>query len=159
VQALVIHESLTGHTRRAGELIAEELTRAGVSAVACPTTRIDLAALADADLVVVGTWTDGILVVGQRPGRAGRLRKLPAMMGKRAAVYCTYAIDPGRTLDKLSVIVAERGATVLGGFAIHRTRLEQGAADFTDRVLAALDRPAASSGSGSSGKSNKKKKR
>jgi hypothetical protein len=138
--AIVIHESLTGHTRRAGELIAERLTAAGMDAVACATTRVDLAALAAADLVVVGSWTDGIVIVGQRPGRAGRLRKLPAMAGKRAAVYCTYAVDPGRTLDKLSAIVADRGATVLGGFAIHRTRLEQGAADFTDRVLDAFSR-------------------
>jgi hypothetical protein len=140
VSAVVIYESLTGHTRQAGELIAARLTAEGVPAVACPTTRVDHGALAEADLVVVGSWTDGIVVVGQRPGRAGRLRKLPAMQGKRAAVYCTYAVDPGKTLDKLARIVEERGADVLGGFAIHRTRIERGANDFVDRVLGALEK-------------------
>src|SRR5437868_3098552 len=101
MQAVVIYESLTGHTRRAAETIGDGLARAGVDTTVCPITRIDYAALAAADLVVVGSWTDGLLVVGQRPGRAARLRKLlPVVNGKRAAVFCTYALDCGATLEK-----------------------------------------------------------
>ena len=135
MRGIVIYESLTGNTKKAAEVIGAELTKAGIPAPVCPITRVDYQALADADLVVVGTWTDGIFVVGQRPGRAGRLRKLPVMRGKRCVVYCTYAIDFGKTLDKLTAILEDRGAEVLGGMAIRRTNLEGGAKEFVERVL------------------------
>jgi hypothetical protein len=138
VNALVIYESLTGNTRRAAEIVAAEFTHLGVTASTCPTTAVDYAALARADLVVVGTWTDGIIVVGQRPGRAGRLRALPSMQGKQAAVYCTYAVDPGHTLDKLVTIVDGLGAEVLGGLAIRRDHVATEARDFAARVLEAV---------------------
>jgi hypothetical protein len=138
VDAIVIYESLTGNTRRAAGLIAEELGRRGVDATVCPITRIDYQALARADLVIVGTWTDGLLFVGQRPGRAARIRSLPVIDGKRAIVYVTYAIDPGKTIRKLEGIVAERGGQVLGGLAIHRSKLAEGARELVDGALSAV---------------------
>jgi hypothetical protein len=136
MRAVVIYESLTGNTKEAGHRIAAALTAKGVETVACPTTRVDYQALSVADLVVVGTWTDGFLIIGQRPGRAPRLRALPALGGKKALVYCTYAIDPGKVLEKMTAIVEERGATVLGGMAIRRSDIPGGVAEFVDRVLA-----------------------
>jgi hypothetical protein len=136
---MVIHESLTGNTRKAAGLIAGQLDQGGLEIVGVsPANAVDLQALSEAELVVIGTWTDGILVVGQRPGRAGRLAQLPAMQGKRAVVYCTYAINPGKTIDKMMGIMAGRGADVIGGLALHRRHLEEGAADFADRLLGAL---------------------
>ncbi len=141
--AVVIYESLTGNTAKAGQLIAAELAAQGVSVVACPITRIDHQALSEADLVIVGSWTDGIFLFGQRPGRAGRLAKLPVIDGKKAAVYCTYALDAGKTLEKLSDIVAKRGGDMMGGVAIKRDNLPGGAAEFADRLLGAWDKIAA----------------
>src|SRR3712207_1893810 len=115
MRAIVIYESLTGNTRKAAGIIADELQAAGHDAVACPTSAIDYQALHDADLVVVGGWTDGLFFVAQRPGRSGRLRKLPALRGKRAVVFVTYALDSGKTLEKLTGIVEGLGATVEGG--------------------------------------------
>jgi hypothetical protein len=136
--AIVIYESLTGNTRHAGERIARELQASGVPAVACPITHIDYPALAAADVVIVGSWTDGIFVFGQRPGRGGRIwMKLPAIDRKRAAVYCTYAINPGKTLKKLGDIVTDRGGDLIGGYAIRRSQIEEGAQTFVDRLLAA----------------------
>lgn len=139
MNAIVIYESLTGNTAEAGHLIAAELTSAGVNAVASPITQVNLQALSDADLVVVGSWVDGLFFFGQRPGRAGRLAKMPVIDGKQAAVYCTYAVNAGKTLDKLSDTVQARGGNVIGGFAIHRKDLAGGAAEFVDRLLGALD--------------------
>jgi hypothetical protein len=136
---MVIYESLTGNTRRAAGLIGGQLAAGGLDVInLSPANAVDLQALSAAELVVVGTWTDGILVVGQRPGRAGRLQQLPAMRGKRAVVYCTYAINPGKTIEKLMGIVGGRGADVMGGLALHRRHLEDGAADFSGRLLGAL---------------------
>lgn len=136
MHAIAIYESLTGNTRRAAELIVADLVAAGHEAVACPTSAIDYQALHEADLVIVGGWTDGFFVVGQRPGRAGRLKKLPTLVGRRAVCFITYALDPGKALEKLIAIVEARGAVVEGGMTIRRDRLEPGAHDFAERVLA-----------------------
>jgi menaquinone-dependent protoporphyrinogen IX oxidase len=139
MKAVVIYESLTGNTRRAAGHIGDHLAAAGVETTVCPITNIDYAALGAADLVVIGSWTDGIFVVGQRPGRAARLRKLlPAMNGKRAVVFCTYALDCGHTLEKLTRLVQEHGAEVVGGMAIRRDRVDEMVPEFVDRVLNAV---------------------
>ena len=139
MKATVVYESLTGNTASAGQLIAQELTAAGIEAVACPITQVDLQSLSESDLVVVGSWTDGLFVFGQKPGRAARLAKLPVIDGKKAAVFCTYALHAGKTLPKLSRLVSQRGGDVVGGYAIKRSNLEEGAAEFVDRLLPALD--------------------
>lgn len=138
MNAAIIYESLTGNTRKTAHLIGEELTRAGVGVSVSPITKIDYQALEVADLVIVGTWTDGMIVAGQRPGRAQRLRRLPVLDRKRCLVFITYAIDPGKTLQKLTRIMEERGANVLGGMAIKRNDLEGGARDFVARLLQAM---------------------
>jgi flavorubredoxin len=135
VTAVVIYESLTGNTAKAGRAIAAALTAAGLPTEAFPITAIDYQALSDAELVIVGSWTDGLVVIGQKPGRLGRIKAMPALAGKRAVVYLTYAIDPGKALQKLSDAVAARGADVLGGQVIRRDKLDEGVADFVDRVL------------------------
>lgn len=133
--AVVIYESLTGNTAKAGRAIAAGLTAQGLPTQAFPITAIDYQALSDAELVIVGSWVDGLIVVGQRPGRLGRIKGMPALAGKRAVVYLTYAIDPGRALQKMSDAVEARGAEVLGGQVIRRDKLDEGVADFVDRVL------------------------
>ena len=135
MRAVVIYESLTGNTAQAAELIGENLVAEGVSATVFPTTDIDFQALADADLVIVGSWTDGLFFFAQKPARSGRLSQLPLLTGKRCAVFCTFALDPGKTLDKLSDLMRERGADVLGGMTIRRNDLDGGSREFVDRVL------------------------
>ena len=102
---------------------------------AFPIKHIDYQALSKADLVIVGSWVDGLVVVGQKPGRLGRIKGMPALSGKRAVVYLTYAIDAGKALQKMSDAVTARGAEVLGGQLIRRDKLDEGVADFVDRVL------------------------
>jgi flavodoxin len=138
VKALVIWESLTGTTHKAAERIAAGLRAGGVEATVSPVTRVDLAALQAADVVVVGSWTDGLVFVGQKPGRQSRLWSLPYLTGKRAFVYCTYAVDAGHAVDKLADIVRDRGAQVIGGQKVHRFHLERDCAATVQQVLAGV---------------------
>ena len=135
MRAIVIYESLTGNTRKAAELLGRELRRAGTETVVCNITSIDYPARAEADLVIVGTWTDGLVLFGQRPGRSGRLKKLPYIAGKKCAVFVTYAVDAGNVLDKLVAMMEDRGGDVVGGMAIRRNDLAGGSQDFAGRVL------------------------
>jgi flavodoxin len=139
MRAVVVYESLTGNTAKAARLIAEQLTDRGITTAVYPVNKPDYQVLADADLVVVGGWTDGIIIAGQKPGRSWRLKKMPAISGKKAVVFATYAIDPGKVLDKLVAIVEERGAEVLGGMTIRRDRLEESTAEFVDRIVEVLE--------------------
>ena len=135
MNAVVIFESLTGNTRKAAGFIAAELERGGVATTVSPITAVNYQALADADLVVIGTWTDGLVLFGQRPGRSGRLKKLPYITGKKCAVFVTYAVDAGNVLDKLVAMMEDRGGDVVGGMAIRRNDLAAGSQDFAGRVL------------------------
>lgn len=138
MRAVIIYNSLTGTTEKAAHRIASELKALRVDATPVPIDEADDATVADADLVVVGTWTDGIVILGQKPAGKKKLRNLPSLAGKRAVVYCTYAVDPGRTLDKLVAEVEAKGAEVLGGFALARHDLPGDVAEFIDRLTPVL---------------------
>lgn len=137
--AAVIYESLTGNTAAAGQLIADELAKYGIEATASPINAVDLEALSAAQLVIVGSWVDGLFLFGQKPGRDWRLKKLPVIDGKLAAVYCTFALEKGKTLTKLDRIVSSRGGEVIGGYAIKRNDIPAGVEEFVGRLLSSLD--------------------
>jgi hypothetical protein len=139
MKATILVESLTGNTWKAGERIAgllqqEHWTITGLQRVREP----DHAALQDADLVIVGTWVHGLFVVGQGPFGLGAIGKIPMIRGKKAAVFCTFALNPAKTLDKLTNAVIGRGAEVLGGVALNRAKLDEHSEVFVDRLLASL---------------------
>lgn len=141
MKAVVIYESLTGNTRKAASLIAARLAAAGVEVLdVAPTWSVDHGKLQEADVVVIGTWVKGHFVVGMKPAAEGKLGRLPAIAGKKAVVYCTYAINPGTTLERMTRIVEGLGAEVIGGMALNRRKLEAGADEFVARLLGAMAR-------------------
>ena len=99
-----------------------------------PVGQPDHAAIQDADIVLVGTWVHGLFVVGQTPWAAAKISNLPAMRGKRAAVFCTFALNPGKSLDRLTGAVQATGAEVVGGLALHRSKLEAHSEEFCPRL-------------------------
>ncbi len=137
MKVVVLFESLTGNTRRAAELIGGAIHAQGHEVAVRPVTAFDYGELAAADLVVVGTWVDGFIVAGHRPGRPGRLRALPALDRKQTAVFMTYAVHAGKALRKTVKLLEGRGAQVIASKLIKRTDLEGGATEFAAAVLAA----------------------
>lgn len=136
MQVVVTYESRTGNTRRAAQLVAGGLESAGASVTLGPVSRPDYKALAKADLVVVGTWADGLFLFGQRPGSAGKIaRSLPDLWDKRVYSYVTYAFDPGRAHHKLAEMLEAKGAMSLGAAAFHRKRLVDEVTEFVDEVI------------------------
>jgi len=132
----VVYESRTGTTRRLALAIGDECFEQGIRCTTYPTSGVTKDAIAADDVLIVGTWTDGLFAVGQRPGGHRRIERVLAdlagpdgdgLAGKRCLVYCTYAVTPGRTLEKLSALVTAAGGTVSGGLAVRRDRLTEGA--------------------------------
>ncbi|HRE01119.1 MAG TPA: flavodoxin family protein [Ilumatobacteraceae bacterium] len=136
MKAALLVESLTGNTWKAAELVATELQGAGWDITGLSKVRQpDHGSIQAADLVLVGTWTHGLFVVGQGPWGAAALSQLPAMRGKKAAVFCTFALNPAKTLDKMTSIITGVGADVVGGLAMNRRHLERNAHEFAGRLL------------------------
>jgi flavodoxin len=143
MKAALLVESLTGNTWRAAELIADELgqegwTITGLARVKQP----DHAAIQAADIVLVGTWVHGFIVVGVAPFGLATISNLPVMRGKQAAVFCTFAVNPRRSLERLTGAVEATGANVVGGLALHRSKLPAHAEEFAERLVAATAAPA-----------------
>ena len=136
MRAVVIYESMTGNTARAARLIADEVAAQGVEVTIYNITDIGLKDLAEADIVFVGTWVDGLVLFGHRPGRAGRIRSMPVIDGKRVAAFMTYALHAGKALERFARVLDERGATVVAATLLRRDRLEAGVSGF---VSASLD--------------------
>ena len=59
-------------------------------------------------------------------------------MTKRAAVFCTFALNPGKSLDRLTGAVEATGAAVVGGLALSRSKLEQHSEEFASRLVGAV---------------------
>jgi flavorubredoxin len=141
MRAVVIYESLTGNTARAARLIAEAARAEGADVTVYPITAIGLKDLAEADLVFIGTWVDGLVLFGHRPGRAGRLRAMPVIDGKRAAAFMTYAIHAGKALERFQRVLEERGADVVAARLMRRDHLTDGIHDFVRQALATVPTP------------------
>lgn len=139
-KAALVIESLTGNTWKAAELVADGLSQygwtiTGLSKVKQP----DLASIQEADLVIVGTWVHGLFVVGQTPWAAAAISNLPTMRNKRSAVFCTFGLNPGKSLDRLTTAVSATGADVIGGLALNRFRLEEHSEELAARLIDAVD--------------------
>jgi flavodoxin len=138
MQAVVIYESRTGNTARAARLVAAELEARGIAAPTYPVGAVDLNELAAADLVFVGTWVDGLIVAGHRPGGARKLRSLPVVDGKRVATFMTYAVHAGKALDRFARVLEERGATVVASTLLRRGQIDGGVAKFVADAVATV---------------------
>jgi hypothetical protein len=139
VKAAILVESLTGNTWHAAEKVADLLAQerwsiTGLSKVKQP----DYASIQQAELVLVGTWVHGAFVFGQAPWAVSNIANLPAMRGKRAAGFCTFALDPGKSLDKLDRALGDTGAYVIGGLALNRGKLDEHSEVFARRLVDAV---------------------
>lgn len=137
MQIAVVYASKTGNTRRAAELIGTEIEDRGNTVSVQSVDDLDYKFLAESDLIIFGTWVAGHFIVGQKPGDAKRLARVPKLTGKQVALFLTYALNPGKALSKFEKQLTAQGANVLGGYAWNRNALPAGIVDFVDVVLGA----------------------
>jgi hypothetical protein len=138
MRLVVLYESRTGNTRRAAELLGGAAEARGHTVAVHPVRSFDFKELALADAVLVGTWCDGLILLGHRPGSAGQIdRHLPVLTGKPVGVFLTYAINPGKGLRKLARLLESKGAVVVAGRTYRRDRLDdaEAIASLVDAVL------------------------
>lgn len=112
---VIAYDSVGGHTAACARAVAGVLGAGGTTVEVLPLAEVDTRALARADLLVVGTWTEGMVVAGVGPARTTRrwLAGLPSLAGMPVATFCTYGFDPRGTLRTMRSLVEAHGATVV----------------------------------------------
>lgn len=141
MKVAVVYASRTGNTARAATLVGTAIEDRGHDVSIQSVDALDYKFLADADLIVFGTWVAGHFIVGQKPGDARRLARVPKLTGKRVALFLTYAINPGNALRKFEKALTAEGAEVIGGYAWNRSKLPAGVEDFVEAVLESASHP------------------
>jgi len=133
MKACVLYISRTGNTKRLAEAISD-LLKAPVFDI---STAPEPSVVNDFDLLVIGTP-----VMGLRPAPEVQsfVKRLPECTGKKAILFCTYAIKKGGTLNVLEKELSKKGyATVL---SVSKRGLKPSKADFSD-VLDEIDKAVA----------------
>ena len=77
MKVLVLFESNTGNTRTVAESIGGAARAAGAEVNVRSVRHIDLHELSTADVVFLGTWVDGLILFGHRPGGVGASQAYP----------------------------------------------------------------------------------
>ena len=102
MKVVVLHQSRTGNTKKAAELIGGAVQSSGASVSVRSVSNIDYKELADADLIFVGTWVDGLIMFGHRPGDSGKIKKVPKLWDKKVVAFMTHALNPGNAAEKMA---------------------------------------------------------
>ena len=118
MRVAIVYDSETGTTKAAAEEMGEVTRAAGHECSVESIHDANPAEVSAADAICVGSWTKGLYVIRQAPTQAtidfiGRLEPLE---GKQVAVFTTYAIAVGKTLEKMASALEARGANVTGLF-------------------------------------------
>ena len=116
----ILYQSLRGGTKRLAETLGTNFQSKGSSVGVYPITNYDAQFVLEADLIVIGTWTDGLFGLGARPGQLGKLNTLRNLAYKDVALFVTYEISPERSLNGLKEWAEERSSNVVtaAGFKV-----------------------------------------
>lgn len=121
----VLYFSRTGNTKRMAEAIAEA-TNAPVFAIASSEPSV----VGDFDLLIVGTPVEGF-----RPAKetVEFLERLPKTEGKKAILFCTYALWKGRTIGVLKKQLSSKGYKTILDVSTKGMKPDQ-PADFSESI-------------------------
>lgn len=118
MRVAIVYDSSTGKTKAAAEQMGEVVSDAGHECSVDSIHTADPGAVSGADVICVGSWTKGLWVIRQAPTQAtiDFIARLEPLEGKQVAVFTTYAIAVGKTLEKMASALEARGADVTGRF-------------------------------------------
>ena len=101
--ALVLHNSKTGTTERFAGEIGDFLSREGVSVIVASIFKFDPQDIACADIVLLGCWTSGLMIVLQHPERTWVefAKTLPDIRNKKIGLFTTYTLATGSMFKRM----------------------------------------------------------
>ncbi len=114
-RVLIAYASAGGTTAALSQTIADGLGIAGARVTLKPVDQVGAKELAAADVLVLGTWVEGLVLAKVRPAKAMRewLAKVPNLGGKPVATFCTFGVNPRGAGDELRDRVIAAGGVVV----------------------------------------------
>ena len=95
--AVIIYHSKTGTTKKYAEEIASYLKSKGISIRISSIQTFQENLLSDADFMLLGSWTNGLMFILQHPDREWKdfAANLPSVPDVKLALFTTYKILTG----------------------------------------------------------------
>jgi flavodoxin len=114
----IVYDSRTGTTAKAAEAMGKALEERGHRCQVQPVAKANPAEVSRADLICVGSWTQGLFIILQHPTQQSLdfIDRLGDLAGKKAVVFCTYKLATGKLLPRLAAGLENKGAKVVGQF-------------------------------------------
>lgn len=105
--ALILFNSKTGTTEKLSNDIARMLGSLGVTAQVLPLNQINHEQLAKADLVFLGSWTNGFFFFGQHPDKLWNelVKDLKLSDKQKLCFFTTYKVLTGSMFRKMKSTV------------------------------------------------------
>ena len=96
-RALVLYNSKTGTTERFAKEIGDFLLREVITSKVVSIFKFDPQDLEGVDIVLLGCWTSGLMIIFQHPERtwAEFARTLPNLHDKKVGLFTTYTLATG----------------------------------------------------------------
>ncbi len=114
-KALIVYHSKTGVTRALGKEMSTYLGTLGVKTTAYSIYDFIPSDAVDADIVLLGCWTSGLMVVLQHPEQpwVDFSKRLPDLRGKKIGLFTTYKIAAGGMFRKMERCIPAGAEDVL----------------------------------------------
>ena len=99
----IIYNSHSGTTKAYAKEIGKHLSSRGAECKVASIEDYDREFLLSSDLVLLGCWTSGLMIVAQHPDKAWKefAAGLPEIKGKKIALFTTYKIATGSMFKKM----------------------------------------------------------
>lgn len=114
-RVLVCYASRGGTTAGVAQIISESFNARGFAVTTLPIEKVGVQELLRADVLIIGTWVEGLVVTRVHPALAMRkwLAALPTLAGRPVGIFCTYGVNPKDSLDEVRVCIESHGGKVI----------------------------------------------
>ena len=118
MKVAIVCDSRTGTTRDAATAMGRVFEDQGYECSVHSVADADPKQTFEADLICIGSWTQGLFLFLQHPTKASMqfIDRLGDLHGKKAVVFCTYKLATGSLLPKMAAALEAQGAQVVAQF-------------------------------------------
>ena len=125
MKTTIIYNSHSGTTEAYATEIGNYLSSLGAECKVSSIADYDKEFLHSSDLVLLGCWTSGLMIVAQHPDRVWKefAKGFPEIRNKRIALFTTYKIATGSMFRKMGKILNDKIETPVATLKARTSKL------------------------------------
>jgi flavodoxin len=112
----IIYRSRTGITKKFAEAIGHYLAENNHTSTIHSIEDHTKAAIKEADLIFLGCWTHGLMIMMQHPDKTWKtiIPEVEGLEGKKVVLFTTYKLATGSMFKKMEKVLANKNVEVIG---------------------------------------------